>query len=100
MSDEVRRPTKKIKLILSDLHLGRGRLMTDGSMNTFEEFYFSDKLVEFIQFYSTGAFRDTDVEIIFNGDFLNFLQVDYRGHFLTTITESISIESSEIMINQ
>ncbi len=92
MSDEVQRPTKKIKLILSDLHLGRGRLLADGSMNTLEEFYFSDKLVEFIQYYSSGAFRESDVEIIFNGDFLNFLQVDYRGHFLTSITESISVE--------
>ncbi len=92
MSDDIRRPAKKIKLILSDLHLGRGRLLHDGSMNTLEEFYFSDKLVEFIQYYSSGAYRDNDIEIIFNGDFLNFLQVDYRGHFLTSITEPISIE--------
>ena len=92
MSEEIRRPLKKIKLLLSDLHLGRGLLLEDGRMNAFEEFYYSDKLVEFIQYYSTGAYRDYDVEIIINGDFLNFLQVDYKGHYLTTITEAISID--------
>jgi UDP-2,3-diacylglucosamine pyrophosphatase LpxH len=93
MSDEeVRRPSKKIKLLLSDLHLGRGRLLEDGRLNSFEEFYYTEKLVEFIQYYSAGAFRDYDVEIIINGDFLNFLQVDYKSHYLTTITESISVE--------
>lgn len=92
MSEEIRRPAKKMKLLISDLHLGRGRTLEDGRMNSFEEFYFSEKLVEFIQYYSTGAFRDYDVEIIINGDFLNFLQVDYRSHFLTAITESIAID--------
>lgn len=93
MSEEVQqRPTKKVKLLLSDLHLGRGRILSDGRMNSFEEFYFAEKLIDFIQYYSTGAYREADVEIIINGDFLNFLQVDYRGHFLTAITESISIE--------
>ena len=92
MAEEKGPPTKKIKLILSDLHLGRGRLLDDGSMNSLEEFYYTEKLVEFIQYYSAGAYRDYDVEIIFNGDFLNFLQVDYRGHHLTAITESMSVE--------
>ena len=83
---------KKIKLVLSDLHLGRGRLLMDGSLNTFEEFYYADRLSEFIKYYSTGAYRDYHVEIVINGDFLNFLQVDYRGHYLTTITEGIALE--------
>lgn len=92
MSEEVRRPSRKMKLLVSDLHLGRGRVLEDGRLNSFEEFYFAEKLVEFIQYYSTGAFRDYDVEIIINGDFLNFLQVDYKSHFLTTITESIAVD--------
>jgi len=100
MSEEVQqRPTKKVKLVLSDLHLGRGRLLTDGSLNPLEEFYYSDRLVEFIQYYSTGAYRDYEVEIIFNGDFLNFLQVDYRGHHLTAITESISKEVLKTIVD-
>ncbi|MNS62491.1 Calcineurin-like phosphoesterase superfamily domain protein [compost metagenome] len=85
-------PVKKIKIIVSDLHLGKGRLLKGGGLNSLEEFYFGEKLVEFIHFYSTGAFRDYEVELIINGDFLNFLQCDYRGHFLTVITESMCLE--------
>ncbi len=92
MSEEITPAQKKIKLVVSDLHLGKGRQLENGSLNSLEEFYYADKLVEFIQYYSTGAYREYDVEIIINGDFLNFLQVDYRGHFLTIITESIAIE--------
>jgi UDP-2,3-diacylglucosamine pyrophosphatase LpxH len=85
-------PTKKIKLVLSDLHLGKGRQLENGSLNSLEEFYYAEKLVEFIQYYSSGAYRDYSVEIIINGDFLNFISVDYRGHFLTVVTESIALE--------
>lgn len=92
MNEEVVRPQKKIKLVISDLHLGKGRLLEDGGVNALEEFYYSEKLVEFFQYYSTGAYKDYDVEIIINGDFLNFLQVDYKGHYLTTITETIAVE--------
>lgn len=84
--------SKKIKLIISDLHLGKGRVLADGGINSLEEFYYSEKLMEFIQYYSTGIYKDYEVELIINGDFLNFLQVDYRGHFLTVITESVALE--------
>ncbi len=83
---------KKIKLVLSDLHLGKGRYLENGSLNALEEFYYAEKLVEFIQYYSSGAYRDYQVEIIVNGDFLNFISVDYRGHFLTVVTETIALE--------
>jgi len=83
---------RKIKLVISDLHLGRGRTLDGGATNSFEEFYFGQKLVEFLHYYSSGEFRDCEVELIINGDFLNFLQVDYRGHYLTVITEMVSLE--------
>lgn len=82
---------KKIKLVISDLHLGRGRKLENGVTNSLEEFYFDQKLIEFLHYYSSGEFRDHEVELIINGDFLNFLQVDYRGHFLTVITETVSL---------
>lgn len=90
---------KKIKLVISDLHLGKGRQLAGGSLNSLEEFYYAEKLVEFIQYYSMGAFRDYSVEIIINGDFLNFISVDYRGHFLTVITESIALEILKSVVN-
>ena len=92
ITEDVKRPAKKIKLVISDLHLGKGRLLEDGGLNSLEEFYYADKLVEFFQYYSSGAYRDYEVEVIINGDFLNFLQVDYKGHYLTAITETIAVE--------
>lgn len=83
---------RRIRLVISDLHLGKGRTLEHGGINSLEEFYFGEKLVEFIHYYSTGIYADYDVELIINGDFLNFLQVDYRGHFLTVITEGIALE--------
>ncbi len=83
---------KKIKVVVSDLHLGKGRILPGGGVNSLEEFYYGEKLVEFLHYYSSGAFRDYEVELIINGDFLNFLQVDYRGHFLTVLTEGVCLE--------
>src|SRR5580658_3579361 len=80
---------KKLKLVVSDFHLGRGHILADGSLNILEEFYFDDKFIEFLNYYSTGDYLDADVEIIINGDFLNMLQTDYKGHFTTVITEAI-----------
>lgn len=84
--------SKRIKLVISDLHLGRGRRVQGGQLNALEEFYYDAKLIEFIQYHTSGEFRDAEVELIINGDFLNFLQVDYRGHFLTVLTESVCLE--------
>jgi UDP-2,3-diacylglucosamine pyrophosphatase LpxH len=83
---------KKLKLVISDLHLGSGRTLEGGGTNSFEEFYFDAKLIEFFRYYNSGEYKDCEIELIINGDFLNFLQVDYRGHFLTVVTESVSIE--------
>jgi UDP-2,3-diacylglucosamine pyrophosphatase LpxH len=89
---------RRIKVVISDLHLGKGRHLADGANNHLEEFFFSEKLVEFIHYYSSGTFRDSEVEIIINGDFFNFLQVDYRGHFLTVVTESVALEVLKSMV--
>ena len=39
---------KKIKLVISDLHLGVGRTLDNGQLNDMEEFYFDEKFAEFI----------------------------------------------------
>src|SRR5262249_48733759 len=83
---------KKIKLVVSDLHLGVGRVLEGGQLNSLEEFYFDEKFVEYLHYYTTGRYADYDVELIMNGDIFNFLQVDYHGHFLTVLTESISMD--------
>jgi UDP-2,3-diacylglucosamine pyrophosphatase LpxH len=96
---KVEKPVKKIKLVISDLHLGKGKFLPGGGINSLEEFKYGEKLVEFINYYSSGQFKDYEVEIIINGDFLNFLQVDYKGHFLKVITEEIAIEILKSIVN-
>lgn len=83
---------RRIKLVVSDMHLGKGRRNSAGATNSLEEFYYGDKFIEFLHYYSSGEYRDYEVELIINGDFLNFLQVDYRGHFLTVLTEPVCLE--------
>jgi metallophosphoesterase superfamily enzyme len=91
---------KKIKLVVSDFHLGKGHILPDGSVNILEEFYYDDKFAEFLEYYSSGEFADADadVEIIINGDFLNLLQTDYRGHHTTILTEAIDLWKTQQII--
>lgn len=89
---------KKIKLVVSDLHLGKGRILDGGALNSLEEFYFAEKFVEFVDYYSSGEFKEYQIEIILNGDIFNFLQVDYRGHFLTVLTEGVCLDVMKSII--
>lgn len=91
---------RRIKLVISDLHLGKGRLLdNESSTNDLEEFLYDQKLIEFIQYYSSGEFQDVDVELIINGDFLNLLQVDYKGHYLTVLTEGVCCEMLQTVLD-
>lgn len=90
---------KRIKVVISDLHLGRGRTLEGGATNSLEEFYFGKKLVEFFNYYCSGEFKDAEVEVIINGDFLNFLQTDYHGHFLTVVTEGIAVSQLQSILD-
>lgn len=99
MQDTTEIPRKKLKLIVSDLHLGVGRVLESGQINSLEEFYFDEKFVEFLHFYQTGKYANHDVEIILNGDIFNFLQVDYREHYLTVITETVTVEKLKRIVD-
>jgi UDP-2,3-diacylglucosamine pyrophosphatase LpxH len=90
---------KKIKLVVSDLHLGVGKGLPDGTLNTLEEFYFDHKFEEFISFYTSGKYEGFDVELVLNGDIFNFLQIDYKGHFVGVITESISVNKMQRIVS-
>ena len=41
---------------------------------------------------------DYNVELILNGDILNLIQVDYRGHYLSVITESVTLEKNQRIV--
>jgi UDP-2,3-diacylglucosamine pyrophosphatase LpxH len=83
---------KRIKLVISDLHLGVGKTLKGGGTNPLEEFYYDERFSEFLNYYTSGEYTDAHVELILNGDILNFLQIDYRGHFLSVFTEDICVE--------
>lgn len=100
MSTPTATPKKKqIKLVISDLHIGVGRTLENGQLNSLEEFYFDEKFSEFLHYYTTGKYADYEVELILNGDILNFLQVDFRGHYLTVITEPICMDILRRIVN-
>ena len=83
--------SSQIKLIVSDMHIGKGKILPDGSVNKLEEFFFGEKFAEFLHYYTSGPYENHRVELVINGDFLNFLQVDYKGHFLTVFTEEVCL---------
>ncbi len=90
---------KKIKLVVSDLHMGLGKITKNKGLNNLEEFFYDDQFESFLKYYSSGKYADYEVELIMNGDIFNFLQVDYRGHYLSVITENISVEKLQKMID-
>jgi UDP-2,3-diacylglucosamine pyrophosphatase LpxH len=90
---------KSVKIVISDFHLGTGRILGDGAINTLEEFYYDEKFAELLNYYSTGIYADHEVELIINGDFLNLIGIDYRGHYLTVLTESISLEKIKRVVH-
>lgn len=89
----------KIKLIVSDLHLGRGLRVHGGGWNGMEDFHHDARFKEFLEFYSGGPYEDMDVELILNGDILNLIQVDYHGHYTVIITEQVSVEKTKTVID-
>ncbi len=78
--------THAIKLVVSDLHLGRGRFTSEGIRNPYEDFFFDESFDEFLGYYTQGKYANYDVELIINGDFLNLLQADILKDGVT-ITE-------------
>ncbi len=62
------------RLIVSDLHLGKGKFKKDGSLNPYEDFVDEEMFCELLRFFSTGKYEGVEAEIVFNGDTLNIVQ--------------------------
>ncbi len=82
---------RKVKLVVSDFHVGSGQLFDDGTVNPLEDFIFDGRFIGFLDHYSTEEFRRAEVELILNGDFVNTLQVDYLEDFPTEIDEEMAL---------
>jgi UDP-2,3-diacylglucosamine pyrophosphatase LpxH len=70
---------KKI-IVISDLHLSAGKYFK-GKLNPLEDFHSGKELIDFLEYYSTGEFKSVDLELIINGDFLDFLAVPFVDYF-------------------
>jgi UDP-2,3-diacylglucosamine pyrophosphatase LpxH len=66
---------RKLRLVISDFHLSRGKWLKDGRRNPLEDFHQDERFREFLEHYSTGPNEDADVELIVNGDFFDPLAV-------------------------
>lgn len=76
----------KYKIVVSDFHVGKGRYLSDGTQNIFEDFLYDREFAEFLEYHQSGQFADAEVELILNGDIINLLNIDYYGvhtHFVT-----------------
>jgi len=65
----------KIKLVISDFHLSRGMWLENGKRNPLEDFQQDERFKEFLEYYSTNQYKDSEVELIINGDFFDPLAV-------------------------
>ncbi len=81
----------KLKLAVSDFHLGKGPYLTNGERNYLEDFFYDQKFAEFLGYYSAEEYEKADVELIILGDFFNHLQVDPRELHPELMTERVTI---------
>lgn len=89
---------KKLILSISDLHLGAGEIV-EGRRNLLEDFHHDFELVEFLDFYSSGSYSTLNIELVINGDFLDFLAVPYVNfHDDEYWSEDASTEKLELII--
>jgi UDP-2,3-diacylglucosamine pyrophosphatase LpxH len=80
---------RRVKVIISDFHVGEGHQM--GIYNNYDDFYFDDEFTEFLEYYSSGVYENTELELIINGDFFDLLKVRYEGKFSEHITLKVAL---------
>ncbi len=89
---------RRLKLVVSDFHLGKGPYREDGSINVFEDFRQDGKFAEFLDYHCDGEWADAEVELVVNGDFFNLLSVDLDGRLQEAITEPVAREKTEAIL--
>jgi UDP-2,3-diacylglucosamine pyrophosphatase LpxH len=87
-----------LTLILSDFHLGKGKFLENGQVNIFEDFDEDEKFAEFLDFYSTGTYYFSDINVVLNGDIFNLIQMDVDGVFTHLLTEANIVKMVEEII--
>lgn len=99
---------EKIKLVVSDFHLSRGKWLPDGRRNPLEDFGQDDRFREFLEHYSSGVYGSMEVELIINGDFFDPLAVMppnvsllelKRIQFPADVEEEAAVRQIETILN-
>jgi UDP-2,3-diacylglucosamine pyrophosphatase LpxH len=83
---------RKIKLVVSDFHLGFGRAAADGTPNALEDFISDDAFIDLMEYYRTGEYVDAEVELILNGDIFECLAIDPESPDAPMITARKSVD--------
>lgn len=77
-----------IRLVVSDFHLGTGN--PRGRFNPLEDFHEDARFMELLERYTSGDYRNHDVELILNGDIFDMLKIPLDGAFPDKVTEEMS----------
>ncbi len=85
-------------LVISDLHVGKGRFLKNGQLNILEDFDEDEKLIEFLEYYSSNKNYFADVHLVLNGDILNLIQIDVDGVYTHLWTEEHTVKAIKSII--
>ncbi|MBT7610285.1 MAG: hypothetical protein HN576_11050 [Bacteriovoracaceae bacterium] len=84
-------------LVLSDLHLGKGKFLKNGQLNILEDFLEDERFKEFCEYFSSGRYYLADVHLVLNGDILNLIQIDLEGVFHHIIDDEHTTKVIELI---
>lgn len=87
-----------IILVLSDLHLGKGKYLKNGQLNLLEDFLEDEKFYDFCDYYSRGDYEKEEVHLVLNGDILNLIQIDIDGVFNSIIDEEVTVKAIDLIV--
>ena len=87
-----------IILVLSDLHLGKGKFLQNGQINLLEDFLEDEKFFDFCEYYSKGEFEKEEVHLVLNGDILNLIQIDVDGVFTSIIDDTVTVRAIDAIV--
>lgn len=91
---------RKLKLVVSDFHIGNGLYRTDGTVNVLEDFVCDRQFIDLLEYYGQGEeSSDGDLELIFNGDFFNMIQLMPEEQDLGILTERSALLKLEAILS-
>jgi len=77
---------KLIRIVLSDLHL------VTGKPDPMEEFFHDERFADLLGHYQRLAGKESEIELILNGDIFDLLKVKIGGIWPTDITDEVATE--------